>query len=171
MGDYKVNAKLMINDMIWWQWRWWWWWWCFFSMLETRKRFWELRTAWVCKLLITRELFCCAADFWRHPRLPGRSDKKQTFRKHLRTRGTYHVEKLSAIPLNIQFPENYEDDSWASKQENYFFLKNNVWLNIFNKKKVCNKFDTKDCNKFDKVILRNSWRHIMVPGNIVRVDV
>ena len=46
------------------------------------------------------------------------------------------------------------------------FLKNNVWLNIFNKKKVCNKFDTKDCNKFDKVILRNSWRHIMVPGHI-----
>ena len=44
------------------------------------------------------------------------------------------------------------------------FLKNNVWLNIFNKKKVCNKFDTKDCNKFEKVILRNSWRHIMVSG-------
>ena len=43
MGNYKVNATLMIGDgddddddemMI-----------CFFSMLETRKRFWEMRAA------------------------------------------------------------------------------------------------------------------------------
>ena len=92
-------------------------------MFETRQRLWELRIAWVCKLLITESYFAARQTFGAILCLPRRADKKQTFRKRLRTRGAYHVEKLSAIPLNIQFPENYEDDSWASKQENYFFKK------------------------------------------------
>ena len=28
-----------------------------------------------------------------------------------------------------------------------------------------------NCDKFDKVIFRNSWHHIMMPGHIVSVDV
>ena len=81
MENYKADANLMIGDMmvtmtndgddddV------------FISMLETRKRFWEMRIAWVYKLFITRELFCCVSDFWRHPRLPGSANKEQTFHK------------------------------------------------------------------------------------------
>ena len=83
MENYKADANLMIGDMmvtmtddgddddV------------FISMLETRKRFWEMRIAWVCKLLKSRELFSYVADIWRQPRwrMPGRASKKQTFRK------------------------------------------------------------------------------------------
>ena len=68
---------------------------------KTRQRFWELRTAWVCKLLITESCFAARQTFGAIPRQPGRANKKQTFRKRLRTRGAYHVENLSAIPSNL----------------------------------------------------------------------
>ena len=69
MENYKADANLMIGDMmvtmtddgddddV------------FISMLETRKRFWEMRIAWVCKLSKSRELFSCVADIWRHAQL------------------------------------------------------------------------------------------------------
>ena len=132
-------------------------------MFETRQRFRELRTAWVCKLLITESCFAARQTFGAIPRLPGRADKKQTFRKRLRN--TWNVPRGEIKRNSLKLTVSRKLWRWfMSKQAGkLLFLKNNVWLNIFNKKKVCNKFDTKDCNKFDKVILRNSWRHIMVP--------
>ena len=60
-------------------------------MLETRQRFRELRTAWVCKLLITESCFAARQTFGAIPRLLGRADKKQTFRKRLRN--TWNVPR------------------------------------------------------------------------------
>ena len=55
----------------------------FISMLESSKRFWEMRIVWVYKLSITRELFYFVADIWRHGQLTParRASKKQTFCK------------------------------------------------------------------------------------------
>ena len=83
MENYKADANLMIGDMmvtmtddgddddV------------FISMLETRKRFWEMRIAWICKLSYQESCFTAwqtigAMASWR---MPCRASKKQTFRK------------------------------------------------------------------------------------------
>ena len=139
MGNCKMYAILMIGDMILVTMTMMMIWWCFFSVLETRQRFTGIAHCLSLQAFNNKELFCCAAGFWRHPRLPGRADKKQTFRKRLRN--TWRPRgKIKRNSLKHTVSKNsVKDDSWASKRENYFFLKNNVWLNIFNKKKDCNK--------------------------------
>ena len=109
MENCKVIAKLMIGDMI------------LVTMTMMMMMFLQhvrntptvsgIAHCLSLQAFNNRELFCCAADFWRHPRLPGRADKKQTFRKRLRN--TWRPRgKIKRNSLKLTVSKNsMKDDS------------------------------------------------------------
>ena len=139
----------------------------FLSVLGTRQRFREMRTTWACGKVRSSSVqalynknCCCAAGFCAAPRMPTAALTQQKFRKRLKhvERGD-HVEKLRRISLNLQFQKfNISIDAM------YINIDAKGWFMI--RSKQAGRYFQKY-----KVIFRNSWHHIMMPGHIISVDI